>query len=116
MAELKMSFETIDSVDRIVFRENLDRNGPGMVIQLANKNAFRAAVNRITAQGDEEIVEGDMGRIENWSSNPVAMFQVEADADAYVTDKGAGFIKETRTHVIGGFNCIVNDTNENGRH
>ncbi len=107
MAELKMSFETIDNIDRIVFRENIDRNGPGMVIELADKNAFRAAVNRITAQGDEEIVDGQMGRIDDTTNQPIAIFQSEADADAFLALKGAGFRKDLETDAVDGYGYKV---------
>ena len=107
MAELLMSFETINTVDRIVFRENIDRNGPGMVIELANKTAFRAAVNRITAQGDEEIVDGSMGRIDDTTNSPIAIFQIEADADSFLASKGAGFRKDLEPDAVDGYGFKV---------
>ncbi len=80
MAELKLYVDA----GRLYFIENEDRNGPTMSIALADKQALRQAINRMSVDGDEEIETGEFGRNEQSNTTVVAVYQNEADADAFV--------------------------------
>ncbi len=102
-----MAFETINGVARVTWRETIDRNGPGMAIEFVNKNDFRSAFNRILAQGDEEIIEGDLVRTEDRTNVPIALFDNEADADAFLLTKGVGFRKDTEPGTLDGYDFKI---------
>lgn len=80
MAEIKVYVDA----GRIFFIENEDRNGPALSIDLSSKQALRQAINSMTNQGDEVLGVGEFSRIEGHTTDLVALFKVEADADAYV--------------------------------
>ncbi len=98
MAEIKIY---VDS-GRIFFIENEDRNGPAMSIAMADKQAFRQAINRMSVDGDEEIMAGEYSRIERHNTEPVALFKTEAEADAYVTAIGSS-VRKVREVAVDGF-------------
>lgn len=102
MAEVKIYVDG----GRIFFIENEDRNGPALSIELADKQALRQAINGLTNQGDEIIATGEFSRIERHSTTPVALFTVEADADAYVTAHGSG-VRKVREVAVDGFDYKV---------
>ncbi len=99
MSEIKIYVDA----GRIFFRENIDRNGPSLVIALADKQALRQAVNSLNNHGDEVIAEGVFGRLDDTTNNPIAIFQSEADADAFLLAKGTGFRKDLEPDAVDGY-------------
>lgn len=92
---------------RLVFRENIDRNGPVLSLAFGDRGAFRTALNSLTNDGDEVVTTGRFGRIADFTQKPVGVFTTEADADAFVTAKGAGFTKRVQGESVDGFGWIV---------
>ncbi len=92
---------------RLVFRENIDRNGPALSLAFGDRAVFRTALNSLANDGDEVITQGRFRRIADFTQNPVGVFTTEADADAFVTAKGAGFTKRRQGASVDGFGWIV---------
>ncbi len=92
---------------RLVFRENIDRNGPALSLAFGDRAAFRTALNSLTNNGAEVITQGRFRRIADFTQDPVGVFTTEADADAFVTAKGAGFTKRVQGSSADGFGWIV---------
>ncbi len=94
---------------RLVFRENIDRNGPALTLAFGDRAAFRTALNSLANDGDEVLTQGRFRRIENFSSTPVAICKTEAQADALVAALGAGFTKRPQGAAIDGFAFVVTE-------
>ncbi len=92
---------------RLVFRENIDRNGPALTLAFADRAGFVGLLNSLTSAGDEVVTQGRFRRIADFTQNPVGVFTTEADADAFVTAKGAGFTKRVQGSSVDGFGWIV---------
>lgn len=92
---IKMNVVNVNGEDLITWRENIDRNGPGMSIPLSNKQNFRMALNRMSSVGDEELVDyGEFAHVDDQTNVPIAIFINEVDADDFLTAKGAGYRKD----------------------
>ncbi len=92
---------------RIIFREHIDRNGPSLSLAFADKAAFRTSINSIVNDGDEVIAAGRFRQEQDTTIAPIAIFRNEADADAFVTAKGAGFSKRPQGVAADGFAFVV---------
>ncbi len=92
---------------RLVFRENIDRNGPALTLAFGDRATFRTAFNSLQNDGDEVITQGRFARIEDFTSRPVAICKTEAQADAIVTALGAGFTKRPQGAAVDGFAFVV---------
>ncbi len=93
--------------NRLVFRENIDRNGPALSLGFADRAGFITLLESLTNAGDEVVTQGRFRRIADFTQNPVGVFTTEADADAFVTAKGAGFTKRPQGASVDGFGWIV---------
>ncbi len=94
-------------VARLIFREHIDRNGPALSLAFADKAALRTALQSVINDGDEVIVAGRFRQEQDTTILPVAIFRNEADADAFVTAKGAGFSKRPQGIAADGFAFVV---------
>ncbi len=94
---------------RLVFRENIDRNGPALTLAFGDRAAFRTALNGLTNDGDEVLTQGRFRRVEDFTSSPVAICKTEAQADALVTALGAGFTKRPQGAAVDGFAFVVTE-------
>jgi len=94
---------------RLVFRENIDRNGPALTLAFGDRAAFRTALNSLTNDGDEVITQGRFRRIEDFTSSPVCICKTEAQADTIVAALGAGFTKRTQGEAVDGFSFVVTE-------
>ena len=90
---------------RIFFIEHEDRNGPALSIDLGDKQAIRQAIGGLTRNGDEILLTGEFSRIERHSTNLIALFKSEADADDYVTANTG--VRKVREGAIDGFDFKV---------
>ena len=91
---------------RVLIMEGEDRNGPVCSVARTDKAQLVQALQAVTQIGDNELVPGRFGRQEDYTANPVGMFQFEADADEYLRFKGSGFRKASRV-TADGFDWIV---------
>ncbi len=107
MSELLLFVDTVDAVEHLVFRENIDRNGPALSVILGDKQELRVAINQVLGPGDEQIVTGVFSRIVDRTVNPIAVFATQADADAFALSKGVGHSVTTIETTIDGFNWMV---------
>ncbi len=101
MAEIKIYVDG----DRIFFIENEDRNGPALSIELSGKQALRQAINSLSNQGDEVLGTGEFSRIERHSTNLIALFKSEAQADIFVADNSG--VKKVIEGSIDGFDYKI---------
>jgi len=94
---------------RLVFRENIDRNGPALTLAFGDRAAFRTALNSLQNEGDEVLTQGRFRRLEDFTSSPVAITKTEAQADALLTALGAGFSKHVQGAAVDGFAWVVTE-------
>ncbi len=92
---------------RLIFREHIDRNGPSLSLRFADKAAIRTAIQSVVNDGDEVTINGRFRQEQDTTILPVAIFLNEADADAFVTAKGAGFSKRPQGVAADGFAFVV---------
>lgn len=104
MATIQVSVDT----DRIIFREDIDRDGPMLSVLLSSKQALRQAINSLSNHGDEVIAEGIFSRTADKDRMPMAIFQIEQDAIDWVVLKGVGFVVN-REIQVDGFNWTVTE-------
>jgi len=94
---------------RIVFREHIDRNGPAMTVAFADKQTFLDRVTAIVNIGDNNNSPGRFRQEQDTTIDPVAIFRDEADADDFLTSKGAGFSKRTQGQQADGFAFVITE-------
>ena len=87
----------------LVFREGEDRNGPSLIIPASVRFA---ALDDLTSEGEEVFVDGQFSRVEDWTSDPIAVFADEADADAFLATKGPRYRKAAQD-TADGFNFVI---------
>ncbi|MCK5318025.1 MAG: hypothetical protein KAJ55_08925 [Anaerolineales bacterium] len=92
---------------RLIFREHIDRNGPSLSVAFADKAALRTAIQNVINDGDEVIAAGRFRQEQDTTINPIAIFRNEADADAFLTAKGAGFSKRPQGAAADGFAFVI---------
>lgn len=101
MADIKLVVASLDGVKSIVIRENIDRNGPGVLLDFDDKGALTSALAQLSNVGDEQLVPGTFERIDDTTNVPIAIFTDEGDADAFLLAKGAGHKKDFELTVDG---------------
>ncbi len=94
--------------DKIIIREGEDRNGPMAEFELADKQALRAAIQRLNVDGDEEVFpNAKMGKEIDSTNNSIGWFTSEVDADAFVTGKGGNSAKHSQKPTADGVDWVV---------
>jgi len=92
---------------RLIFREHLDRNGPALSLAFGDKASLRTNLNSVLNDGDEVVMPGRFRQEQDTTIRPIAIFRTQADADAFVTAKGAGFSRRTQGVASDGFAHVV---------
>ncbi len=82
-----------------IIEEPHDRNGPCIEVAMSDRRALCDRILAATPTHDD-TAPGAFGRVERHSSDLVALFKVEADADAYVREN-SGVRKVTEGSVDG---------------
>jgi len=85
MPQVKLEVRTMNSIDRLIFREGEDRNGPAMIMNIADKQVMRAAIQGVNTPGDFVFVNDALFRREEGSTTAqIALFTVEQDCDDFI--------------------------------
>ena len=103
MAEIKIFVEN----GRMFFRENVDRSGVMLSIDIGSKQALRQTINSLTNHGDEVIATGEMNRYEDQTAQPIAIFVDEFDCDNFVALKGGNIRKLIQDSTVDGFRFVA---------
>lgn len=88
MAEIQIAVKNIRGTSHVQVQSNVDENGPALEIALVDRDAFITALNLMVNPGTpQEIVTGEFNNSDFNNNKIQALFQNEADIDAYLLTK-----------------------------
>lgn len=93
--------------NEIQIRSHIAGNGPIISIPNNEKGLFIASLQGVNSPGPPAIAVGSFIRGEDETSNPIAVFIDEDDAEAFAQSKGAGFSTHVQGIAVDGFAWVV---------